>query len=83
MKVPLFDRVVRFLSGAIIVGCLLVFFTALNNVHQSGDRLLKAIEDKKSVSNDDIAKKVGEIDKKLDDMMLKVQQMRNELNEKS
>ncbi|HEO8934590.1 TPA: hypothetical protein QIF01_003382 [Serratia marcescens] len=83
MKMPLFDRVLRLLSGAIIVASLIIFFTSIAGVHRSGERLINTIEDKKRLSNDDIAKKVGEIDKKLDDMMLKIQQMRDELSEKS
>lgn len=82
MKMPLFDRVLRLLSGAIIVASLIIFFTSIADVYRSGERLTNTIEDKNRVSNDDIAKKVGEIDKKLDDMMLKVQQMRDELSDK-
>ncbi|EEA7328807.1 hypothetical protein H6M98_002115 [Salmonella enterica subsp. enterica serovar Kirkee] len=72
MKVPLFDRVVRFLSGSIIVCCLLVIFTAFNNVRQSGDRLINTIDEKKSATNGDIAKKLDVINKKLDEIMMKV-----------
>ncbi|MMU43190.1 hypothetical protein EB483_02205 [Escherichia coli] len=46
MKVSLFDRSLQFLSGAIIVVCLLVIFTSLINMYQSGERLTKTIEEK-------------------------------------
>lgn len=46
MKVSLLDRSLQFLSGAIIVVCLLVIFTSLINMYQSGERLTKTIEEK-------------------------------------
>lgn len=46
MKVSLLDRSLQFLSGAIIVVCLLVIFTSLINMYQSGERLTKTIEKK-------------------------------------
>lgn len=41
-------------------------------MHQSGERLLTTIEEKKSAKSDDIAKKLDVINKKLDEIMMKV-----------
>lgn len=89
MKVSLLDRSLQFLSGAIIVVFLLVIFTSLINMYQSGERLTKTIEEKKSVSNyevlhahNDLVESLDRINKRLDETNMLLKQIQNEVEKR-
>lgn len=89
MKVSLLNRSLQFLSGAIIVVCLLVIFTSLINMYQSGERLTKTIEEKKSVSNyevshahNDLVESLDRINKRLDETNMLLKQIQNEVEKR-
>ncbi|EFH6732252.1 hypothetical protein GNO57_17845 [Escherichia coli] len=89
MRVSLLDRSLQFLSGAIIVVCLLVIFTALINMYQSGERLTKTIEEQKSGLNyeishahNDLVESLDGINKKLDETNMLLKQIQNEVEKR-